>query len=59
MTAKAKSTTNRKTARVVGVLVVIGTAATILGKVHYSLITLAALVFIWWANYWNLLGWRF
>lgn len=31
----------------------------VLGKVHYSLITLAALVFIGWVNYWNLLGWRF
>ncbi len=30
-----------------------------LGKVHYSLITLAALIFIWWENYWNLLGWWF
>lgn len=31
----------------------------IMGRVHYSLITLAALVFILWANYWNLLGFRF
>lgn len=31
----------------------------IMGRVHYSLITLAAVVFIWWANYWNLLGFRF
>jgi CubicO group peptidase (beta-lactamase class C family) len=29
------------------------------GRVHYSLITLAALAFIWFVNYWNLLGFRF
>lgn len=28
------------------------------GRVHYSLITLAALTFTWFVNYWNLLGWR-
>jgi TRAP-type C4-dicarboxylate transport system permease large subunit len=30
----------------------------IFGRVHYTLITLAALVFTWFINYWNLLGWR-
>jgi len=29
------------------------------GRVHYSLFALAALVFVWFVNYWNLLGWRF
>lgn len=28
-------------------------------RVHYTLVLLAALVFIWWLNYWNLLGFRF
>jgi CubicO group peptidase (beta-lactamase class C family) len=28
------------------------------GRLHYSLVTLAALVFIWFLNYWNLLGFR-
>jgi hypothetical protein len=29
-----------------------------LGRLYYSLITLAALAFVWWANYWNLIGYR-
>ena len=29
------------------------------GRVHYSLMTLAALAFTWFVNYWNLLGFRF
>jgi len=29
------------------------------GRVHYTLVTLAALAFIWWLNYWNLLGFKF
>lgn len=29
------------------------------GRLHYTLITLAALAFIWLLNYWNLLGFRF
>jgi uncharacterized membrane protein YuzA (DUF378 family) len=29
-----------------------------MGRVHYTLITLAALAFTWFMNYWNLLGWR-
>ncbi len=31
----------------------------ILGRIYYSLVTLTAVTFILWANYWNLLGWRF
>jgi len=31
----------------------------VMGRLHYSLITLAALVFIWFLDYWNLLGFRF
>jgi len=30
----------------------------VLGRLHYSLVTLAALVFTWFVNYWNLLGFR-
>ncbi len=28
-------------------------------RVHYTLIFVAALAFIWFLNYWNLLGWRY
>ena len=28
------------------------------GRVHYSLVTAAALAFVWLANYWNLLGFK-
>ncbi len=28
-------------------------------RIHYTLITLAVMGCIWWANYWNLLGFRF
>jgi len=28
-------------------------------RIHYTLITLAVIGGIWWANYWNLLGFRF
>ena len=28
-------------------------------RVHYTIVTLASLVFIWWLNNWNLLGFRF
>lgn len=28
-------------------------------RLHYTLITLAALTFVWWLNYWNLVGFRF
>jgi hypothetical protein len=27
-------------------------------RLHYSLVTVAALAFVWWLNYWNLLGFR-
>jgi hypothetical protein len=29
------------------------------GRIYYSLLTLTALLFLVWANYWNLIGWRF
>ena len=29
------------------------------GRVHYTLVTVAAVAFVWFLNYWNLLGWRF
>jgi hypothetical protein len=28
-------------------------------RVYYTLVTLAAVAFVWFLNYWNLLGWRF
>jgi CubicO group peptidase (beta-lactamase class C family) len=28
-------------------------------RVHYTLVFVAALVFIWFLNFWNLLGWRY
>ena len=28
-------------------------------RVYYTLVTLAAVAFVWFTNYWNLLGWRF
>jgi CubicO group peptidase (beta-lactamase class C family) len=31
----------------------------VVGRLHYSLVVMAALVFVWFANYWNLLGFRF
>src|SRR5829696_3310651 len=30
----------------------------IAARVHYTLVTVAALAFVWFLNYWNLLGWR-
>lgn len=30
----------------------------VVGQAHYSLVTLGALAFIWFLNYWNLLGFR-
>jgi CubicO group peptidase (beta-lactamase class C family) len=30
----------------------------LVGRLHYSLVTLAALAFVWLANYWNLLGFK-
>ena len=29
------------------------------GRIYYSFLTLTAVLFLVWANYWNLLGWRF
>jgi CubicO group peptidase (beta-lactamase class C family) len=31
----------------------------IVGRAYYTLVTLAALAFVWFLNYWNLLGWRY
>ena len=31
----------------------------IAARVHYMLVTVAAVAFVWFLNYWNLLGWRF
>jgi hypothetical protein len=31
----------------------------VLGRVHYTLVALAGLAFVWWTAYWNLLGFRF
>lgn len=31
----------------------------IAGRVYYTLVTAAAVAFVWFLNYWNLLGWRF
>jgi hypothetical protein len=33
-------------------------AWSVAGRVHYTLVTLAALAFTWWLSYWNLLGFR-
>jgi len=30
----------------------------VIGRAHYTLVTLGALAFIWFLNYWNLLGFR-
>lgn len=31
----------------------------IAGRLYYTLVTIAAVAFVWFLNYWNLLGWRF
>ena len=31
----------------------------IAARVHFTLVTVAAVAFVWFLNYWNLLGWRF
>jgi hypothetical protein len=31
----------------------------IASRAYYTLVTVAALAFVWFLNYWNLLGWRF
>jgi hypothetical protein len=28
-------------------------------RLHYTLVTVAALAFVWFLNYWNWLGWRY
>ena len=28
------------------------------GRIHYTLVSLTAVVFIWQLDYWHLLGWR-
>lgn len=30
-----------------------------LGRIHYTLVALAAVTMIWWLNYWNLLGFQY
>jgi CubicO group peptidase (beta-lactamase class C family) len=29
------------------------------GRTYYTLVTIAAVAFVWFSNYWNLLGWQF
>lgn len=29
------------------------------GRIHYSVLAVSALAFVWWLNYWNLLGFRY
>ena len=31
----------------------------IAGRAYYTLVTTAAIAFVWFLNYWNLLGWRY
>jgi hypothetical protein len=31
----------------------------IAARAHYTLVTVVAVAFVWFLNYWNLLGWRF
>ena len=31
----------------------------IAGRAYYTLVTVTAVAFVWFMNYWNLLGWRF
>jgi hypothetical protein len=31
----------------------------IAGRAYYTLVTAAVVAFVWFMNYWNLLGWRF
>lgn len=31
----------------------------IIARAYYTLVTVAAVAFVWFLNYWNLLGWRF
>ena len=32
---------------------------TVSGRIHYTALTLFAVLFVWWLNYWNLLGWHY
>jgi uncharacterized integral membrane protein len=32
---------------------------TLQGRIHYTLVTAALVAFIWWLNFYNLLGWKF
>ncbi len=32
---------------------------TVLGRIYHSFLTLTAVLFVLWANYWNLIGWRY
>ena len=31
----------------------------VLGRNYFSFLTLTAVLFVLWVNYWNMLGWRF
>jgi hypothetical protein len=31
----------------------------IAGRAYYSLVTIAAVAFVWFLTYWNWLGWRY
>lgn len=31
----------------------------IAARMHYTLVTVAAVAFVWFLNYWNLIGWQF
>jgi hypothetical protein len=31
----------------------------IFNRIHFNLVTVSTLVYIWWLNYWNLLGYQF
>jgi hypothetical protein len=31
----------------------------LVSRIHYALVAVAAVAFVWFLNYWNLLGWRF
>ena len=31
----------------------------ITGRLYYTLVTIASVAFVWFLNYWNLLGWRY
>ena len=28
-------------------------------RIYYTLVTVAAIAFVWFLNYWNLLGWQY